>query len=216
VRTMDMSHPIGAVVPTLDGPVLAVLARTSQPLTGRKVHQLSGSGSETGTRKVLRRLARTGLVTATEVGASVQYALNREHLAAAAVLELTTLRQRLFDRIRDAIEQWPLKPTHASVFGSTARGDGDLDSDVDLLLVHGFTDDPPLAWDEEAGELAVQVYVWTGNHLQIYELSEGEFAEHLRAGEPIVDEWTRDAVTVCGPDFRTIRRRIAGEEVIPR
>ncbi|MEI8410445.1 MULTISPECIES: nucleotidyltransferase domain-containing protein [unclassified Kribbella] len=212
---MDMSQPIGTVVPTLDGPVLAVLARTSQPLTGRKVHQFAGSGSETGTRNVLRRLARTGLITATEVGASVQYALNREHLAARAVLELTSLRQRLFDRIRDAIEHWPVKPTHASIFGSTARGDGDLDSDVDLLLVHGFTDDPPLAWDEEAGELAIQVYVWTGNHVQIYELSESDLAEHLQAGEPIVDEWARDAVTVYGPDFRSVRSRIAGD-VIPR
>lgn len=206
-----MSQPVSTVVPSLDGSVLAVLARTSQPLTGRKIHQLAASGSETGTRNVLRRLAGTGLVTATEVGASVQYALNRQHLAANVVLELTELRQRLFERMRDAIEQWSPKPVHASVFGSTARGDGDLRSDVDLLLVHQFTDEPPPDWDE----LGEQVYAWSGNHLQTYELSEGELADHLRAGEPIVKEWARDAVTIYGPDFLDLRNRIA-HEVLPR
>ncbi|TCC56152.1 nucleotidyltransferase domain-containing protein [Kribbella pittospori] len=206
-----MSQPISTVVPSLDGSVLSVLARTAQPLTGRKIHQLAASGSESGTRKVLRRLTSTGLVTATEVGASVQYALNRQHLAANVVLELTELRQRLFERMRDAIEQWSPKPVHASVFGSTARGDGDLHSDVDLLLVHEFADDPPPDWDE----LGEQVYAWSGNHLQTYELTEAELADHLHVGEPIVKDWVRDAVTIYGPDFLDLRNRIA-HEVIPR
>jgi predicted nucleotidyltransferase len=212
---MDMSHPISTVITTLDGPVLAVLARTGQPLTGRKVHQLTAGGSETGTRKVLRRLASTGLVTATEVGASVQYSLNREHLAASAVLELTTLRQRLFERIRDAIDLWSLKPIHASVFGSTARGDGDANSDVDLLLVHEFSGSSPSGWEELVDELGDQVYAWTGNHLQTYELSQSELTDHLRVGEPIVDEWLRDAVPIYGQDFRHLRNRIV-HEVMPR
>lgn len=212
---MDMSRPISTVIPTLDGPVLAVLARTSKPLTGRKVHQLAASGSETGTRKVLRRLASTGLVTASEVGSAVQYTLNREHLAAAAVLELTALRQRLFQRIGEVIEQWPQQPVHASVFGSTARGDGDLRSDVDLLLVHQFTNDPPDSWVTDVDVLGDQVFAWTGNHLQIYELSESELTDHLRVGEPIVDDWLRDAFTVYGPDFRNLRNRIA-RAVLPR
>jgi predicted nucleotidyltransferase len=204
---MDMSRPISTVIPTLDGPVLAVLARTNQPLTGRRVHQLAAAGSETGTRKVLRRLADTGLVIATEVGASVQYSLNRNHLAAAAVLELTTLRQQLLQRIRAAIEQWPHRPIHASVFGSTARGDGDLHSDVDLLIVHGFAD-PPTGWTDQVGELAEQVDSWTGNHLQTYELRDSELITHFAAGEPIVNDWLRDSITVYGPDFRQVRNKI--------
>lgn len=204
-----MSHPISTVVPTLDGPVLAVLSRTSQPLTGRKVHQLASGGSETGTRRVLRRLASTGLVTATEVGSAVQYTLNREHLAASAVLELTNLRQKLIDRIRDAIEVgWSDHPIHASLFGSTARGDGDLQSDVDLLIVHG-SKDLPQGWADQVSSLGEQVHSWTGNHLQAYELSSTALLAHFAAGEPIVNEWLRDCVTVYGPDFRQLRNRIA-------
>jgi predicted nucleotidyltransferase len=203
-----MSHPISTVVPTLDGPVLAVLSRTSQPLTGRKVHQLASGGSETGTRRVLRRLAGTGLVTTTEVGSAIQYALNRDHLAAAAVLELANLRQKLIQRIRDAIEEeWSARPIHASLFGSTARGDGDLQSDVDLLVVHGSTDLPP-DWADQVSSLGEQVHSWTGNHLQTYELSSSALQAHFAAGEPIVNDWLRDCVTVYGSDFRQLRNSI--------
>jgi len=204
---MDMSQPISTVIPTLDGPVLAALARTNQPLTGRRIHQLTGAGSESGTRKVLRRLAGTGLVTAKQVGPSVQYSLNREHLAAAAVLELTTLRSRLIRQIMDAIAQWTRHPIHASIFGSAARGDGDVESDVDLLIVHSFHEPPP-EWSEQVDELGDRVHAWTGNYMQTYELSTSELAEHLRVGDPIVDEWIRDSITVYGQDFRRLRADI--------
>ncbi|WP_328334733.1 nucleotidyltransferase domain-containing protein [Kribbella sp. NBC_00382] len=200
-----MSNPVSTVIPTLDGPVLGVLARTSAPLTGRKIQQLAAAGGETGTRTVLRRLASTGLVVATEVGHSVQYSLNRDHLAANAVIELTTLRQRLFDGIGRVIQGWQVQPTHASVFGSAARGDGGLDSDIDLLIVHRFDAgaEPTQIWVDQVSDLADQVYRWSGNHLQAYELSSDGFLQHLQAGEPIVKEWRRDAITVSGPEFRT-------------
>lgn len=201
---MDMSQPISTVVPTLDGPVLAVLARTTKPLTGRKVHQLADGGSETGTRRVLRRLAATGLVIADQVGASVQYSLNREHLAAQPVLELAALRQRLFDRLRETVGQWPSRPSHVSVFGSTARGDGHLSSDVDLLIVHRAAE-RPATWADQLGDLADQVLAWTGNHLQTYEISGGELMHHIRAGEAILTEWQRDSVLVHGVPFSRLR-----------
>ncbi|MEU4607484.1 hypothetical protein AB0F43_31250 [Kribbella sp. NPDC023972] len=208
---MDMSNPVSTVVQTLEGPVLAVLARTTAPLTGRRIHQLAGAGSERGTRNVLHRLAAAGLVDATTVGPSVQYTLNREHVAANAVLELTSLRPRLFDRFRDAIDAWAIKPEHASIFGSTARGDGDLDSDMDLLLVHGF-DDPPQAWRDQLGDLSDQAHRWSGNYLQIYEITVAGLLNHLEAGESIVDDWKRDAVHIHGPQIRTLINRLTHKE----
>ncbi|MFI5732507.1 nucleotidyltransferase domain-containing protein [Kribbella sp. NPDC051587] len=206
---MDLRHPISTVIATLDGPVLAVLARTSMPLTGRKIHQLAESGSETGVRKVLHRLASTGLVTATEVGASTQYLLNRQHVAADAVIELLDLRGRLIERMRQAIEaEWAEKPWAACLFGSAARGDGGPDSDIDLLVVRP-TDhiDPP--WEQQVSSLSDGVHAWTGNHLQVYDVSPGELRTHIESGEPIVKDWLRDCVTVYGEDFRQLRNRLA-------
>lgn len=204
---MDLSRPISTVVPSLDGPVLAALARTTQPLTGRRVQQLAGAGSEHGVRKVLQRLTETGLVQATQAGPSILYTLNRQHLAAAAVDQLTNLPQRLVDRICAAMDDWSVPPVHASLFGSFARGDGGLDSDIDILLIHeGDTDPAPADWPDQVADLAEQVFRWTGNHAQVYELSLAQLDEHLAADEPIVQEWTNDAVTVAGTELRALLR----------
>jgi hypothetical protein len=206
---MDLSHPISTAIPSLDGPVLAALAGTTQPLTGRRVHSLVGAGSETGVRKVLHRLADTGLVVAVEVGASTVYTLNRDHIAAAAVQELASLRELLFERLRVSIGSWTVTAVHASVFGSAARGDGALSSDIDILLVSADQTDPEdPVWVDQVSALADGVYRWTGNHAQIYGLSVTQLQDHLAAGEPIVDEWARDAVRVHGPEFRHLRHQL--------
>ncbi|MFD3405549.1 nucleotidyltransferase domain-containing protein [Kribbella sp. NPDC058693] len=203
---MDLARPITTVVPTLDGAVLTVLARTTQPLTGRRVHQLAEAGSESGVRKVLNRLADTGLVTTTIAGQSMLYALNRKHLAADAVLDLVSLRGKLIRSLAEVVEQWEELPVHASLFGSVARGEADLNSDIDLLVVHAEGESSTMA--DQIALLGEQVHEWTGNFLQTYAISTGELANHLRAGEPMVNEWLRDCITVYGPDFRSIHTEI--------
>ncbi|MEV4267470.1 nucleotidyltransferase domain-containing protein [Kribbella sp. NPDC049584] len=205
---MDLAQPISTVVPTLDAAVLAALARTTQPLTGRRIHQLAEAGSESGVRKVLTRLADTGLVTTTVAGQSMLYALNRNHLAADAVLDLVSLRGKLIRRLAEVIQQWEELPVHASLFGSVARGEGDLDSDIDLLVVHAEGESSTALADQIA-LLGEQVHEWTGNFLQTYAISTDELANHLRADEPMVNEWLRDCITVYGPDFRRIHTEIA-------
>ncbi len=206
---MDLAHPISTVVPTLDGPVLATLARTSQPLTGRRVHQLTETGSEAGVRKVLTRLVDTGLVTATRVGPSLQYALNRRHLAADAVLELSALRGRMVLRMKSEIEQRDNDQiVHASIFGSAARGDGDLDSDIDLLLVCS-SDEALQSLSDWIAQLGEGVHAWTGNFLQTYAITTDELTRHLVAADPLVNEWLRDSITVHGPEFRRLRSEIS-------
>jgi predicted nucleotidyltransferase len=211
---MDLSHPISTAIPSLDGPVLAVLAGTTQPLTGRRVHSLVGAGSETGVRKVLHRLADTGLVVAVDVGASTVYTLNRDHIAAAAVQELASLRELLFERLRVSIGSWAVAAVHASVFGSAARGDGALSSDIDILLISADETDPEdPVWADQVSELADGVYRWTGNHAQVYGLTATQLQDHFAAAEPIVEEWTRDAVKVHGPDFRQLRHQFVSRSL---
>ncbi len=79
-----MSQPYAAICPSLEGPVLDVLAHTTRPLTGHEIARLARRGSEHGVRLVLHRLVDHGLVSAQEVGAATLYVLNREHVAASA------------------------------------------------------------------------------------------------------------------------------------
>jgi hypothetical protein len=133
---MDLSDPTRALTPTLDGPVLAVLARAGHPLTVGEIAERATRGSEIGIRRCIARLVDQGLVTATQMGRNVVHELNRDHLAAPAAELLADIRLELWKRLRAELAGWPEKPVHATVFGSAARGDGGPDSDIDLLLVH--------------------------------------------------------------------------------
>lgn len=133
---MDLSDPTRAVTSTLDGTVLAVLAVAGRPLTVGQVARQAVRGSEIGIRRSLDRLVEQGIVRATLMGRNLVHELNREHLAAEVAVLLAGLRTELWRRLRDELGSWPVEPLYAGVFGSAARGDGDVDSDIDLLLVH--------------------------------------------------------------------------------
>jgi len=186
---MDVSMPITTVVPSLDGPVLAALAATTRPMGLAVVHTRAGRGSKSGVRSVLLRMSDVGLVQEVPGG----YVLNRDHIAAPAVELLATLHGELTNRIRSAVEEWSTAPSLVGVFGSTARRDGDADSDIDVLVV---SDDPDL--DDRVDELAEQIRRWTGNRAQVVGRTTKEIARLRRAKEPILSEWTRDLVVIAG------------------
>jgi hypothetical protein len=61
---MDLTDPTRAITPTLDGPVLAVLARAGKPLTVGEIAVQAARGSEIGVRRTVKRLVSQGIVTA--------------------------------------------------------------------------------------------------------------------------------------------------------
>lgn len=199
---MDVARPYTAVSPALDTAVLTVLARTTRPLTGREIARLTGRSSHSGVLDVLNRLTTHGLVDRQEAGRALLYTLNREHLAAPAVEVLAAMRATLLDRIRAALATWKVKPVHASLFGSAARGDGRLDSDIDVFVVRprGVAEDDG-TWVRQRDELATAVRRWTGNRASIAEVGEQELRRLRREAPPIVAELREDAVTLYGPSI---------------
>ena len=195
---MDLASPISTVVPSLDGPVLLVLAAAEEGLSGRQIHKLAGAGSVAGVRLVLQRLASTGLVHAEDVGNSLLYRLNRKHLLAPIVEQLAKLRGSLLARLADELGTWSIAPVHASVYGAIARGDGDLDSDVDLLLIR--PDDcalEDLRWTAQVEALMQSVVDLTGNAAHVFELSRSELAGHLST-DAILNDWADPSIWLVG------------------
>jgi DNA-binding transcriptional ArsR family regulator len=205
---MDVSRPHTAVMGgALEGEVLSVLAGTTRPLTGRQIARLASHGSDRGLRLALNRLAEQGLVDTVEAPPAVLYSLNRDHIAAPIAIQLADLRSELFRRLRTAIGEWRVPPVHASVFGSTARGDGDASSDIDLLVVRpDSVDSEDRAWRDQLHQVAVAIERWTGNHASISEVGEEELRGLASAQRPIVDELEQAAITVAGPDARRLLR----------
>jgi predicted nucleotidyltransferase len=195
---VDVSRPYAAITNGLEGEAITVLAGTVKPLTGRQIARMARHGSDRGVRLALNRLAKQGLVDVIEARPALLYRLNREHIAGPIAEALAGLRAELVRRMRDEISSWPLKPVHASMFGSAARGDGGPDSDIDLLIVRpGGTDAEDPAWEGQLSHLADKVRAWTGNHAGISAVDERD----VLAGDvsaTLIDEILRDAVPLAG------------------
>jgi predicted nucleotidyltransferase len=192
VPLMDIAEPSRAVVPTLDGPVLRTLVSSVMPASARELARRVGRGSEEGIRRVLNRLVHQGVVLAEPAGASVQYRLNVDHVAFDVVRALAQLRPELLRRIANWVQAWDPAPTLAGVYGSFARGEGDAESDIDLLVVGEDVD------DDDVAALAERIRAWTGNSASVAVLSRADLRRVIDAGESIVGSWERDFIPVLG------------------
>lgn len=202
---MDVSRPYSVIYAPLDLDVLAVLAGTTQPLTGRRVADLVRHGSQAGVGKSLTRLVEQGLVLREEAGRALMHKLNRDHLAAPAIEVLVGMRGELLRRLRDAFAAWEVPPAHASMFGSAARGDGDAASDIDLFLVRPEAvggDDH--RWRVQVDGLISDVQAWTGNDTVVIEQDKSDISGLRRSKPPVVKGLKRDAIDLAGIPLREL------------
>jgi predicted nucleotidyltransferase len=202
---VNVSRAYSAVAPTVEGDVLVVLAGTTQPLTGRRVARLARRGSVAAIAKALNRLVSQGIVLRQEVPPASLYTLNRRHLAAPAVETLALIRTELLDRLRDALSTWNIPPVHASLFGSAARGDGDIDSDIDIFLVRparADAEDP--TWEAQLRDLGEAVLAWTGNDASIIDFAERDIEQMRNENPPVLGDLQRDGIDLAGPPLREL------------
>ncbi len=197
---MDLAHPITVIASRLAGRVLEVASGTTRPLAGREIHKIVGEGSHSGVWKVLNRLEEQGILIADRRSHATYYRANRDHLAWPLIEALVRLRGELTARLTAEITGWSVAPNHASIFGSTARGDADVDSDVDLLLVRSEDLAPNAVedWEDQVSSVRDAVRRWTGNRCQTFVVTPSRLAEHVRAGDPLVRAWLDDEVLLAG------------------
>jgi predicted nucleotidyltransferase len=186
---------MAVVTPTLDGPVLAVLALADVSFTTGQLNRILDQGSEEGIRKVLRRLTAQGIVKADRVGAAFSYRLNREHLAADHIVGLANLRTEFLRRLEGTFESWPQPPIYAAVFGSAGRGAMRNDSDIDILLVRA-DDCEEASWADQVDELVQTVTRWTGNDTRPLEYTVSGLEE--ARGELVLANVLAEGLTVHG------------------
>src|SRR3954454_16449346 len=108
---MDISNPLGSIFPGAHGVVLTVLARTFEPLSGRRVATLTnGQVSVSRVARVLSNLSTAGIVLSEERPPAKLFCLNRYQVAAAAISERTILWQAVLDHIRGEVADWSVQP----------------------------------------------------------------------------------------------------------
>ena len=93
VDTMRLAYPLQSVIPSAHGAVLGVLARTFEPMTGRRIATLTRPRfSQSRVNRLLGELARDGIADVVCPSAGKHYQLNREHVAAPGILALASIR----------------------------------------------------------------------------------------------------------------------------
>jgi predicted nucleotidyltransferase len=218
---MDFSQPFRVLTPTLDGPVIRVLARTTHPMTRQQVTELIGDASEAGVRKVLRRLADQGMVIEQRIGGRYIYVGNREHILWPAVEVLMSAADRLDAAIREHVEAWGIQALSVELFGSVAAGTSTAGSDVDLMVYRPSLDDDQVAlWDSQVAELRMAVERWTGNACEILEIDPLTLVEMAAEDEPVLKA---PRVPISGLNIarafprvdiaRSIQKAMAGNDV---
>lgn len=180
---MDLSRPYVDVLSGPRGRVLVTLAQLEAPVTVRALARHAGVAAQSALDYV-NELEPAGIVLIQHAGNALLVSLNRRHLASEPVMALAALRSRLVDRLREELSSWD-GLVGAWLFGSAARGDGDRDSDIDLLLV---AEDSPedAAWSEATARLREHARAWTGNEVQLVEHTRSSFGRLVDADDPLV------------------------------
>jgi DNA-binding transcriptional ArsR family regulator len=209
---MNLSDPISDVIPSADAHVLAVLARTTSGLSGRRVAELTeGAVSHVQVSTILKRLVGAGIVHMDHQPPANVYSLNHDHVAAAAILGLASLRKLLIERMRAASAALVPPAKAVWLFGSMARGSGGPGSDIDVFVVRensvpaGDED-----WERSLFEFAMAVDRWSGNSCAIVEYSESELVDLIGREERLISDIAADGIRLAGdeiPRAAVLKRR---------
>jgi len=191
---MDYLSPIEAMFPGVGSAVLRVLAQTSESLTVRQVAERAGATHPQVGRHA-RRLEALGVVDRRIVGRSHLLTLS-DSAAAQAVRRLAHLRDAVTEELRSSAAEIVPPPVSLILFGSFARGEAQVGSDVDVLVVcpPGDADDP--GWNTSLGRWVDHAAVTAGNPVTEIVVEQGELQQRLSAA--LLDNIVRDGVVLVG------------------
>jgi predicted nucleotidyltransferase len=202
---MDFARPVQAVIPGAQGRILAVLVETSAELNLRALARLSGVSLAQASR-VLPGLVSLGMVERREVPPAAMFRVVSEHVAVRSLMKLSRARDLVLGELGELAAKLSPPPVSVIVFGSLARGEAGVESDIDVVVVR------PAAVGEESEPWRHEVEAWrravrrlAGNAVEIVEVGEGEVGRLLRSRRSLWRDVVRDGVVVYGTPLVELR-----------
>jgi len=195
---MDFARPVEAVIPGVQGRVLAVLAETTAELNLRTIARLSGV-SLAQVSRVLPRLVELGLVERREVPPSSLFRLVPEHVVAGPLIALARGRDGVIEEMGRVAAVLPVIPLSVIVFGSFARGEADAESDIDTVFVRpADIDEFDEAWSASVEQWQSRLRRVSGNLVEVLEVGSEEIGARLRSRQAVWRDVRREGVVVHG------------------
>jgi len=195
---MDFVRPVEAIVPGVQGRVLSVLAETTADLNMRTIARLADVSLSQASR-VLARLVELGVVERRDVPPSSLFRLVRQHVAVGPLLALARGRDALISEMGRLATGLPVVPLSAIVFGSFARGEADIESDIDTVLVRpAGVDESDELWSESVEQWRTSVRRASGNQVEVLEVDSDEVTALLNSRRQVWRDIRRDGLVVHG------------------
>ena len=193
---MRLQHPFEIITPTLDGEILSVLAGADDWFSVNTIHELLSHRSDEGIRKTLKRLVSVGIADELGAGRAFLYRLNRDHLGAEAIIVIARLKQLFYTKLTEMFLAWEIQPRYVALFGSAARAQMNLESDVDILLVQP-DDAIEHVWDEQINQLVLTASRWIGNEIRPLLYTESD-VRTLGTSEPVFEFISTEGIPLLG------------------
>lgn len=207
---MDFRRPVEAVIPGVQGRILAVLVETTAELNLRTVARLAGVSPAQASR-VLPELVALGLVERREAPPSALFTMVEDNVASRAIRALSRSRAAVLKEFGSLAHDMDPSPVSVVVFGSLATGEADATSDLDIVIIRPagvLDDDDPWASSLDAWRTAARHL--TGNRVQVLDIDETSVKRRLRRPTKLWADVIRDGVTVYGRPLDQLRGRRDG------
>ncbi len=204
---VDFRRPVEALIPGVQGRILAILAETTAELNLRTIARLADVSPAQASR-VLPELVTLGLVERREAPPSALFALVEDHVAVRAVRGLSRAREAVLKELGALARKVDPSPVSVVLFGSFARGEADAASDLDVVMIRPAgvgEDDEPWVSSVEAWRTAARRL--TGNPVQVLEIDDTDVARRLSSPTSLWSDVLRDGVTVYGSPLSELRAR---------
>lgn len=158
--------------------------------------------------RVLPGLVDLGMIERREVPPSSMFRLVPEHVATRALLELASSRDVVIAEIGRAASEMSPEPVSVITFGSFARGDSEIDSDIDVIVVR------PTEVDADDEEWSQAIERWravvgrvAGNTVEVLDLDVDAVAAKLSSESQLWRDIHRDGQVVFGERLSSLASR---------
>jgi predicted nucleotidyltransferase len=119
----------------------------------------------------------------------------------------------LLQRMRAEFETWSTPPVAAWLFGSAARGEARVDSDIDVLLVPPaaarHSDEDQATWEQQTDVFVAKVPAWSGNACELLVMDFAELEAAAARDERLIRDLRAEAVVLPGNHPRSVLPRRA-------